>query len=217
MWQHFFGSFCGLCRQTVQGLASQRGLCEYCFADLPWRADPEVSDLNPALIERAVVPWHYRESAQHWILAAKQAQGLLAARLLGTLMAEALADAYGTGERPELVVPVPLSWRRLLVRGHNQAQWIAAPVSRAFALPLVYRGIRRRRHTALQPGLSAAERRENLADAFACGCRFDGLRVAIVDDVLTTGATAESLAACLREAGAASVHCWAAAAADHAP
>ncbi|MEM8766216.1 MAG: phosphoribosyltransferase family protein [Pseudomonadota bacterium] len=209
------GSFCGLCQQSVQGLASHRGLCEHCFADLPWRENPEANDLDPALIEKTVVPWHYRESAQHWILAAKQAQGLLAARLLGTLLAETLVDVYGPGELPELIIPVPLSWRRLLARGHNQAQWIAAPVSRSLGLPLIARGVRRRRHTALQPGLSATARRENLAGAFATKIRFQGQRVAIVDDVLTTGATVETLAACLLEAGADSVHCWAAAAADH--
>ncbi len=218
MWHRLFGSFCTLCRQRIVGRAGERGVCDHCFAELPWRTDPEAHELSGGLIERVVVPWYYAGAAQSWVLAAKREPGLVAGHTLGRLLAEALEDAYGSRrELPARIIPVPLAWQRLLRRGHNQAHWIAAPVARAFALPIDARSVRRRRHTTLQPGQSAAARRRNLADAFASRKRFTGERIAIVDDVLTTGATVEALARCLLEAGAGSVHCWAAAAAMTPP
>ncbi len=111
----------------------------------------------------------------------------------------------------ELVVPVPLHWRRFLGRGYNQAAVIARPVAAELGLPLA--GVlRRRRAVPPQSRLSRAERRRNLRGVFAvrrAGIRraaaCAGRRVLLVDDVETTGATLRAAAACLRQAGAKSV------------
>jgi len=103
----------------------------------------------------------------------------------------------------DVLVPVPLHGWRHVRRGFNQAEALSRPLGRATGLP-VDDSVRRVRATRSQSGLTAAERRRNVAGAFeAAG--FSGRRPLIVDDVMTTGATADRLAARLREAGAARV------------
>jgi ComF family protein len=142
------------------------------------------------------------------VLRAKQATGLVEARVLGTLLAEAVMGS--PGPRPDVLIPVPLSRRRLIRRGHNQAVLIAEPVSRLLGIPLSRYGVRRRSHTPILPGLSPEERLRSVAGAFHCASELDGMTVAIIDDVVTTGATAGELAACLAAAGAQDIQLFAA-------
>ncbi|HEY5646436.1 MAG TPA: hypothetical protein VIS76_10865 [Pseudomonadales bacterium] len=202
------GSLCALCRRSVAGQDARRQLCEICFADLPWLPTPEI-DPPSAAIARQIAPLGYAGPARDWVLASKHDSGLVAARILGTLLAEALIDAYPPGSnRPAHLIPVPLSLRRLLWRGHNQAALIGAPIARALGMTLCRRGARRRRHTSLQPGLDPAARRQNVTHAFRSLRPWHGAEVAIVDDVVTTGATATALAEALLESGAGAVHLW---------
>lgn len=122
-------------------------------------------------------------------------------------VADALArHVGGTVARPaaDLIVPVPLHPARLAERGFNQAVEIARPLARRWGMALETRAVVRRR-TDDQVGLALAARRKNLRDAFSCHSRFDGAHVLLVDDVMTTGATLDALAKCLKRAGAASV------------
>lgn len=125
-----------------------------------------------------------------------------------------LADALGTllAERypfpaAALVVPVPLHLKRLRSRGFNQAVLLAGALARRRGLPCAPRALIRTRATRAQPGLVAAERRANLDDAFVVRAPTVVARrhVVLVDDVLTTGATAEACARALVAAGAARV------------
>ena len=124
---------------------------------------------------------------------------ILAARLLERVRARA-------GE-VDAIVPVPLHRSRLRSRGYNQAIELARPIARSLHLPL-YLGIERVRPTPPQTAMTLADRRRNVRNAFAASREFTGLRVAIVDDVMTSGATVNAVANCLRKAGAASVEAW---------
>ena len=104
------------------------------------------------------------------------------------------------GEGP-ILVPVPLHPSRGAERGFNQADLLAAAVARPLGLRVIG-GLVRLRDTPPQTGLSAAARRRNVAGAFQSSRRFTGLDVVLVDDVLTTGATARACAKALRRAGA---------------
>jgi ComF family protein len=106
----------------------------------------------------------------------------------------------------DVVVPMPLHPRRLRERGFNQAVEIARPLAQAAGLPLALEEVARVRDTAAQASLDRRARQSNLRGAFACRRRFDGLRVAVIDDVMTTGTTLESLARCLKASGATAVH-----------
>lgn len=114
-----------------------------------------------------------------------------------------LSIALPREERFDVIVPMPLHWRRRWERGYNQSALLAREVSRRWNAPV--RGIvRRRRATAPQAGLTNAKRRANVEGAFRIrrGVRLDGMRVLLVDDVLTTGATASACARVLKRAGA---------------
>jgi len=111
-----------------------------------------------------------------------------------------LAQALPRDEAFDAAVPVPLYWRRRLQRGFNQAELLARGLSRRTGIPVI-RALRRLRPTPAQAGLSNSARRENVSQAF--GARgVQGKRILLIDDVMTTGATAASCAAALKQADA---------------
>ncbi len=124
-------------------------------------------------------------------------------RPLETHFGKLMAIALPREERFDLIVPMPLHWRRRWERGYNQAALLAREISKRWNAP-VKNLVRRRRATKPQAGLTNAKRRANVAGAFRMkpGIRLDGMRVLLVDDVLTTGATASACARVLKRAGA---------------
>jgi ComF family protein len=123
------------------------------------------------------------------------------ARPLGNLLSAALPR----DQRFDGVVAVPLHWRRKWERGFNQSDLLARSIARRCGVPLLH-PVRRRRATRVQAGLSNNRRRENVAGAFiARAGAVRGLRILLVDDVMTTGATASACAQALKRAGAQSV------------
>jgi len=147
--------------------------------------------------------WAYREPLDAVI------QGLKFRRLdyLGRHLAEALSDGLGAAlEGFDAIVPVPLHWRRRLGRGYNQAERIAHPLALRLGLPLLS-VLRRSRSTPPQTSLGKADRLANLRRAFWVPHprRVSQLRLLLVDDVSTTGATLDAAAAALRRAGASGV------------
>ena len=123
------------------------------------------------------------------------------ARPLGAMLARALPRDTSF----DAVVPVPLHWRKKWQRGFNQSELLARQIARRCGIPL-RRPVRRRRATLVQAGLSNTRRRQNVAGAFAAKAgNVRGLRILLVDDVMTTGATASACARALKQAGAESV------------
>jgi ComF family protein len=133
---------------------------------------------------------------------------------LATLFAQQLQRAVAQQALPEhgLVVPVPLSQARLRERGYNQAWEIARRLARRLNLPADPYSLRRIVDTPHQVGLPREQRLANVSRAFAvdplCLDRIAGRPVALVDDVMTTGATVEGAARALLQAGASSVQAW---------
>jgi ComF family protein len=112
-------------------------------------------------------------------------------------------EAFAVGETWDALVPVPLHSKRQRDRGFNQAEELAQLLSRHCGVP-VWRGMRRVRETATQANLSRRERLRNPQGAFALRRGFDlpGVRLLVIDDVLTTGSTMDACARTLLEAGA---------------
>ena len=121
-------------------------------------------------------------------------------------LAHFLALVLPREERFDVIVPMPLHWRRRWQRGFNQSELLAREIGRRWNVP-VRNAVRRLKPTAPQAGLTNAKRRANVAGAFGRkgNARLDGARVLLVDDVLTTGATAAACARELKRAGAAHV------------
>jgi ComF family protein len=163
---------------------------------------------RPPPFQRTLAPWLYDERLgfliQQWKYPPRQA--------LAPLLVQLWLRRIPLPPTVDALVPVPLHWRRLLWRGFNQATLLAWELRRQApglaACPVLTRGIRRERRTSSQSRLGAGRRQRNLAHAFTVDRRCDNLRIAVVDDVMTTGATAAALAAGLQAAGAREVQLW---------
>jgi len=181
---------CALC-----GARSGRAVvCTACASALP-RAAGEGA---------AVAAFEYRFPVDRLVQRFKFAGDLA----LGHWLALALASRVRDEPRPDLLVAVPLSRARLRERGFNQSIEIARAVGRELGVPHAPHAVRKVRDTPAQQGLGRRARQANLRNAFRCDLSFAGRRVAIVDDVLTTGATARALSQVLHRAGASQVFVW---------
>ena len=116
---------------------------------------------------------------------------------MASVMRDALTES---GERPDLVVPVPLHFARHGRRGFNQAELLAKPVADDAAIPMFLRAVRTRA-TKTQTGLDAASRRRNIRGAFGVAGLPPARHALIVDDVMTTGTTVAELARTLKKQG----------------
>ena len=156
-------------------------------------------------VARAALRYRDGGVARAAILLGKHGGHLGVLRHLARLLAEEAPALLPLGDWDALV-PVPLHWSRRWRRGFNQAEVLARAVGRRHGLSVQRRLLRRVRATPPQHG-DAGSRRRNLRDAFAVPCieRCAGSRLLLIDDVFTTGATANACAAALRSAGAAAV------------
>ncbi|SEC59039.1 ComF family protein [Pseudomonas anguilliseptica] len=211
---------CLLCDEVADAALA---ICTSCEAELPWLgghcqvcALPLPSQglvcgacLNkPPSFSKVEVPWRYAFPVDSLITRFKHQAKWPLGRLLGELLSHHLQHAFDEGlPRPDLLLPVPLADKRQRQRGFNQAGLLAQWLSTSLQLPLQTHWLLRVIDTPAQQQLDAATRKRNLRKAFALapGNAISGLHVALVDDVLTTGATAESLARLLKKAGAARI------------
>ena len=209
----FFGGSCFLCRGAALGI-----LCKHCDADLP-RLGAEYCPrcalaspsgavcgrclTQPPAFDATVAALAYRFPADVLVQALKFRGELALAPLLGALLGKCVAS-----KDVDFLVPVPLSPRRLRARGYNQALEIARHVAAASDLRLAPEACRRVLDTSEQMGLPLAERARNVRGAFDCPRMAGGATVAVLDDVMTTGATLDEVAAAFKRAGAARVVNW---------
>ncbi len=207
---------CALCRAD----SGDTLLCDACRAGLPRFAAacprcalPSAGALvcgaclaQPPPYAAAIAAWAYAFPADRLLHAFKY-RGELA---LAEPLAQALCAALATRDAalPDCIVAIPLSPRRQRMRGFNHAREIARRVGSASGVPLED-GLRRTRDTPAQAALRLADRAANVRDAFEASGDFAGRSVAIVDDVMTTGATLAAAANALLAAGALRVEAWA--------
>ena len=198
------GPVCSSCWARVAPLGG--GLCRRCGRPLPEAERPTVRCVEcrgPKPFHRArslgLYSGELRELLQLFKFGGAEAIGVRLGRALGAEL-----QAEPEYARAELVVWVPLHWRRRHQRGFDQAEVIARELARSLGVRLGRSVLRRTRHTAAQSALSAGERRRNLRGAFGARPRRlrGARRVILVDDVWTTGSTLMECARTLRRAGA---------------
>lgn len=203
------------------GGTSEAPLCSGCVGDLarvpaarcPICALPTPGALAcgrciaaPPAFDATIACLHYEFPATRLIQSFKYAQVVGLADPLAGLLAEAIADS-GL-DPPDLLLAMPLSRERLAERGFNQSLEIARILGRRFGVPVAARAVARVRHGPAQAELPLEERARNVRGAFVAKRRFDGLDIAVVDDVMTSGASLDALAKALRAAGARRVRNW---------
>ncbi len=207
------------CRFCAAPGIDELELCAHCTAELPWLdthcrqcalplTDTGEEQLCGDCLRHSppfrcvYAPFRYCHPVDVLIKALKYGDDLAAARCLGDLLADYLHRR--SVAVPDAVIPVPLHPQRLRQRGFNQALELA----RRLDAPLAPQMVRRSRATAAQTGLDKSERRSNTRGAFQVTTHRVPAHVAVIDDVLTTGATVIELAKTLRLAGAKQIEIW---------
>ncbi|HEY8022191.1 MAG TPA: ComF family protein [Thermoanaerobaculia bacterium] len=199
---------CAPCRGRLRPLGGEGcGVCALCAAPLGAAVPAGYAcgrcRARPPAFDRLLALWSYEPPLDAVVRGLKFGRLDYLGRHLGRELAAAfLAELGGV----DLVVPVPLHWRRRLARGYNQAERIAGPLALALGRPLVP-ALSRRRSTPPQSALGRPQRLANPRGAFRVRRRHAvaGRAVLVVDDVATTGATLDAAAAALKRAGAAAV------------
>ena len=206
-------------RCPVCGEGTSEAICDACRASFALVDDPcPTCGLSaPVLrcpqragewqVQRVVAPLRYEYPLDRYIHALKFMGERRMGRALGLLLASHV-ERRGRAGAVDAIVAVPLHRGRLIERGYNQALEIARPLASALDRPVLLAGISRRRPTAPQSTLRTGRRKVNVAGAFTAARDLRGRAIAVVDDVITTGATVNALAAALRGAGAREVHAW---------
>jgi ComF family protein len=204
---------CLLC----QAPSGDRLLCQACERELPSPASacPRCALAGSGNAECGAClahPPHYDASCAAFVYA-YPVDALIQALKYGGQLALAALFAHALDRRigaagVDLIAPLPLHPARLAERGFNQAAEVAKVLSRVRGVAVDAQLARRVRNTAPQTDLPWRERAANMRGAFACGRDLSGLRVAVVDDVMTTGATLDEFARTLKESGAARVENW---------
>jgi ComF family protein len=186
--------FCALCGDPVAGDIQHDYTCFACARETP-------------AFDRARSAVRYEGAAGEALRALKYNQALwVADDLAAWLFACVQAEYPGTGF--DLITSVPLFSSRRRARGFNQSALLGEALGRRLRIPFRERLLRRIRPSVSQTGLTAPQRAANVCGAFRVGwfARPAGLRILLVDDVMTTGATVNACAKALKQGGAASVH-----------
>ena len=203
-----------LCLACAASLARNPVCCPRCALPLlvPAPACGECLHRQPPF-EAAFAPFLYAHPLDLLMTRLKFGRSLAAGRVLSELWSEAIAATAPT--LPTLFVPVPLHASRLRERGYNQALELLRPLARSLQIALADSLLERTRATPAQANLDAGARRRNLRGAFEFhapalrGIAPGAVHVALVDDVMTTGATLRECARVLRRAGIGRVDVWA--------
>jgi ComF family protein len=182
--------WCARCGFPFQHAANPGDVCGACAG-----AAPAYDSARAALA--------YDDHARRLILDLKRGGRRDGLPVFARWMASAGAEML---QRADVVMPAPMHWTRLARRSFNQAAWLAQALSRHTGVAWRPEGLKRVKRRKSQEGLSASERRRNVAGAIRAGAHFEGKAVVVIDDVLTTGATLEACARALRRAGVAEVH-----------
>ena len=206
---------CVLC-----GSMSRDGLwCMACDAVLPYFDEPhcpvcalptptgEVCGhclTQPPLFTRTTAAFGYAFPLDKLIQAMKYGEQLA----LAHAFARKLAQRIDKSALPDYVIPMPLHPAKLRNRGFNQSLLIAAMITRELNLKLLPNGCQRVRDTPPQSALPWKERDKNVRNAFRCDLDLTGRRIAMVDDVMTSGASLNELAGALRKRGAGEIKAW---------
>lgn len=212
----WLGPRCPVCAETIDAAA---GLCAGCRADLPVLAAQcrhcaiPLAEAATARVcgecarrprfDHAFAAFHYRQPIAWLIGGLKYRHHLAHGRVLGDLLAERIAAAKPPP--PDWIAAIPLHPAAFRRRGFNQAERIAATLSRRLDWPLDRDAFARVRDTPHQSTLDARQRAANMRNAFVARRDLTGQHVAIVDDVMTTTCTAGAIARAARAAGAAQI------------
>ncbi|MGS0681715.1 ComF family protein [Shewanella sp. 125m-7] len=193
--QHIASQNRGVCTVCLHACRYQTDICLGCGCEIAIQA-PFCGRCMQRHALKVIAPCSYHQGMGHWVGQVKyQAQFAVIDILVEALVQRLLyLEHLGFIELPQVIIAVPLHRKRLQQRGFNQAWIIAAAISKRLDIPLIDNMLLRVRDTRPQAGLSGKMRRKNLSNAFELSAEFNWQRVALIDDVVTTGTTVDEIA-----------------------
>ena len=194
------GLWCAACDCALPYLGAEH--CPICAQPSPAGAVCGKCLKHPPRYARTTAVFVYAYPVDRLIQALKYGEQLALARPFAQKLAQRI------GPLPDYVIPMPLHPARLRERGFNQALLLARNVARELNLKLLPDACQRVRDTPPQSSLPWLERKKNLRDAFCCDVDLSGKHIALVDDVLTTGASLNALAKAVQARGASEISAW---------
>jgi len=205
-WTGAGRTLCRACEHQLPRVVNACPRCAQPYDHPNTRGTCGACQRRPPAFAAARGAFRYAPPVDHFVRALKFNNDLGLAALLGAELARTVRAA----PRPDLIVPVPLHAARLRRRGYNQALEIARVIAHELKIPIDAHGLVRHRATDAQSDLPLAARRRNVRGAFKARSRhrYRGLSIALVDDVMTSGSTADAAARALRAAGAKHVEVW---------
>ena len=232
-----FPSLCCLCRDIIR--SPNHCLCNLCISNLPWVKNPcprcgisfqhkqlcPQCQKYPPPFRRCVAAFEYQHgSTDQLIMAIKTNPSCPEIKQLSALLARVIEQAYQRSALPEVLIPVPLHWRTMVKRGFNQTDGIAIALAKHFnSIKVLNNLCLRQSYSSPQHLKTKTQRIKDMHHAFAIRPTrhsyskntslllpvLENKTIAIIDDVVTTGATASALTTALTDAGAKSVDVWA--------
>ncbi len=214
--QMFLPQACMLCTASNGGALA---LCSDCLKGLPWHnaarcpqcALPALDNQlcghclhSPPDFDATQALFRYEYPFDAMLQRFKYNQQLAMANTFGTLLASSIKLTI----RPDVIIPMPLHPKRLQQRGFNQSLEFSRILAKQFNIRLDHQSCIRTKLAPPQASLPLKARVKNMRGAFRCNSQLKGLRIALVDDVMTTGASLNALASAVKKAGATHVECW---------
>jgi len=196
------GLWCGACDRDLPYLDSRH--CPVCALPTPAGETCGQCLIQPPLFSNTVAVFGYSFPLDKLIQAMKYGEQLPFAHSF----AKKLVKVIDIDALPDCLIPMPLHPAKLRERGFNQSLLLAETIARDHNLKLLPDACRRVRDTPPQSALSWKERKKNVRNAFQCDIDLTGMNVALVDDVLTTGASMDALAAAVGQQGATVISAW---------
>ncbi len=196
------GAWCEACDAALPRLVGPH--CPVCARLTPDGAVCGSCLKNPPAYSDTVAAFAYSFPVDRLIQAMKYDEQIF----LAAMMAKKLASLIDRSNLPDCLLAMPLHPARLKSRGFNQAQLIAKPLSKSLGIPLLNQACRRLRDTPSQTSLPYDARTRNMKDAFGCDADFSGKHVALIDDVMTSGASMNALAKAALAKGATRISAW---------
>lgn len=211
------GAICDLCH----GPTPNRGVCDSCLADLPQilhgclscglglldqgYCGGCITQKRPT--DRIICAYYYHYPVDKLLKNIKYKQRLVTLEALAAQLINKIISLNATNI--DLLVPVPMSKYRLMLRGMNQATQICKVISKQLNIPCDYTSLQRTKHTLPMHNLDTKARRRNVQNAFYWAGGKAPESIAIIDDIVTTGATSDEISLCLKANGISRVETWA--------
>ena len=209
---------CILCKLISD---SSLSLCSSCEQLLPWRNRTDFCVGCGLLTYKCIckevgfhfdqifVSFSYEQLMAKLIVNFKNKHKFVIGSVLTEFLIDYILDCYGANDLPEVIIPVPLSAKKLSERGFNHIVFMARIMAKKLAIALDFAAIKKMQHTAAQINLVKARRKLNLRNAFRFKKRLSCQHIVILDDVVTTGTTVNTIAKLCRENRVKQIDVWA--------